>query len=256
MTEKYAVFIDIDGTLVHPGGMNHKNAVAIKKARDMGHYIFVNTGRAKSWIYPELFEKTEFDGIISGMGSLIEVGGKVIYEKLIDQSFVYDSAKHFFDTKNCFFISGVNKGFILNPISYFADWKFTHLDSPEDFNGKYKNEKIQKVEMFGKDITDDDKRFFDGELDLYDHGIYFECCPKGSSKSGAMNKVLDYLGVKKENSIAMGDSVNDIDMLKNAGIAVAVGNAIDKVKEIADFISIPCIDGGVAYAIEELLLKK
>ena len=54
----------------------------------------------------------------------------------------------------------------------------------------------------------------------------------------------------------MGDSVNDIDMLKNAGTAVAVGNASDKIKEIADFVSTPSREGGVAYALQELLLKK
>ena len=71
-----------------------------------------------------------------------------------------------------------------------------------------------------------------------------------------MDIVLNHLGIKKENTIAMGDSVNDIDMLKNAGTAVAVGNASDKIKEIADFVSTPSREGGVAYALQELLLKK
>ncbi len=70
-----------------------------------------------------------------------------------------------------------------------------------------------------------------------------------------MDEVLKYLGIEKKNSIVIGDSVNDMDMLKNAGIAVAVGNASDAVKSIADFVSTDCGDGGVAYAIQELLLK-
>ncbi|MBR4173182.1 MAG: HAD hydrolase family protein, partial [Clostridia bacterium] len=101
-----------------------------------------------------------------------------------------------------------------------------------------------------------DKRFFAKELDVYDHGGYIECAPKSCTKSGAMLDTLEYIGIKKENSIAIGDSVNDMDMLKNAGIAVAMGNAIECVKEIADFVSTPCIDGGVGYALEKLILKK
>ncbi len=256
MTEKFAVFIDIDGTLTDDGGVNPKNAATIKKARDLGHYVFVNTGRAKSWTSPELFGNIEFDGMISGMGSLIEIGGAPILETLIDKRFVYEAAKHFWNTTSCFFISGVEKGFILNPIPYFKDWKFSDIDSPEDFNGRYKNEKIQKLEMFGKNITDSDKRFFARELDVYDHGGYIECSPKSCTKSGAMAYVIKYLGIKKENTIAIGDSINDMDMLKNAGIAVAMGNAISQIKEIADFVSTPCRDGGVAYAIEELLIKR
>lgn len=256
MTEKFAVFIDIDGTLTDDSGINPKNAAAIKRARDLGHYVFVNTGRAKSWTGPELFGNIEFDGIISGMGSLIEVGGKTISETLIDKSFVYEAAKTFWNTENCFFISGVEKGFILNPIPHFKDWKFSDIDSPEDFKGRYLNEKIQKLEMFGRNIAESDKRFFGRELDVYDHGNYIECCPKSCSKSGAMLYVAKYLGIKKENTIAIGDSVNDMDMLKNAGISVAMGNAISSVKETADFVSLSCRDGGVAYAIEELLIKK
>lgn len=256
MAERFAIFIDIDGTLADDSGVNEKNAAAIEKARGLGHLVFVNTGRARSWISPKLLGNIGFDGIISGMGSLIEIGGKPIFERLIDRSFVYKAAKHFWGTENCFFVSGEDKGFILNPIPYFYDWNFSDIDSPEDFNGRYKNEKIQKLEMFGKNISDNDKKFFWQKLDVYDHGGYIECAPRGCTKSSAMEKVCDYLGIEKERTIAIGDSVNDMDMLKNAGISVAVGNAIDEVKEIADFVSAPCADGGVGYAIEKLLIER
>jgi hypothetical protein len=256
MKDKFAVFIDIDGTLTDDNGTNPKNAEIIKKARSMGHYVFVNTGRAKSWISDELLGNIEFDGIISGMGSRIEIGKNVIFEKNISQDFVYECAKHFWNTKNCFFISGAEKGFILNPIPYFKNWHFSDIESPDAFNGIYKNEKIQKLEMFGNQIAESDKQFFGKELDVYDHGGYIECASRGCTKSKALKTVLDYLGIKKEHSIAIGDSVNDMDMLENAGISVAVENAIDDVKKIADFISVPCSDGGVGYAIEELLIKR
>lgn len=255
MTEKFAVFIDIDWTLTSENGVHPKNAEAIKMAQKAGHYIFANTGRAKSWIVPGLLGDIEFDGIISGIGAHIEIGGKTIFEKIIDPDFLYSCTNYFWDSKNCLFISGSQAGFILNPLPYFLEWNFSSIDSPDDFKGRYKNEKIQKVEVFGK-ILQYDKEFLGRELDLYEHGKYVECCPKGCSKAAAMDIVLNHLGIKKENTIAMGDSVNDIDMLKNAGTAVAVGNASDKIKEIADFVSTPSREGGVAYALQELLLKK
>ncbi|MBR4721272.1 MAG: HAD family phosphatase [Clostridia bacterium] len=255
MNDKFAVFIDIDGTLADESGINPKNAEAILKARELGHYVFINTGRAKSWIYPELLSYISFDGIISGMGTLIEIGGKTIFEKLIDRDFVYEAAKRFLNTENCFFISGVEHGFILNPLPFFEKWHFNTIDNPDDFKGKYKNEKIQKIEMFGRNISEDDKQFLASHLDVYEHSVYIEASPKDCSKAKAIDTVLDYLGIDKRNSIAIGDSINDIEMLKSTGISVAVGNAIDEVKEIADFISTPCRDGGVGYAIEELILK-
>lgn len=255
MTNKYAVFIDIDGTLTGENGVNPKNAEAINRARALGHHIFINTGRARSFVNDELLGNISFDGIISGVGSRIDIGETVIFEKLIDSNFVYSCVKHFFHTEKVFSVSGPENTYVINPSPYFLRWKFPLIENPEDFNGKYKNEKVQKLEMFGKNISEDDKAFFAKGTDVYDHGSYIECAPKGCSKSNAIKTVLDYLGIEKENSIAMGDSINDMDMLKNVGTAVAVGNAIDKVKEIADFISVPCEDGGVAYAIEKLLLK-
>ena len=70
-----------------------------------------------------------------------------------------------------------------------------------------------------------------------------------------MKKMCELISVPMERTIAMGDSSNDIDMLKSAGIAVAMGNAINEVKEICDFISCDAKDGGVAKALEKLILK-
>ena len=62
------------------------------------------------------------------------------------------------------------------------------------------------------------------------------------------------VGVPIEHCIAMGDSANDIDMLKVAGISVAMGDAIDEVKKICTYVSCDCKDGGVGQAIEKFLL--
>ena len=256
MKEKYVVFIDIDGTLAGTRGVNPKNKAAIEKAREQGHYIFINTARARSYTRPDLWGDIEFDGIISGIGSHIEVAGNAIFGKYIEKDVIYKCVKHFFNTKHGFLVSGVKRSFMLNPTHAFESWNFEEINKPEDFLEKYADAKIQKIEMFGKDISAEEKEFLSNKLALYDHGGYIECGRYDCTKSSAMDKVLGYLGIEKKNSIAMGDSLNDLDMLKNAGIAVVMGNAADEVKSIADFVSTECDDGGVAYAIEELLLKE
>ena len=50
MSDKFAIFLDVDGTLNDGSGVNPKNAEVIAKVRELGHYVFVNSGRAKSWI--------------------------------------------------------------------------------------------------------------------------------------------------------------------------------------------------------------
>lgn len=68
-----------------------------------------------------------------------------------------------------------------------------------------------------------------------------------------MKIVLDYYNIPKENCVAIGDSSNDLDMLKFSGISIAMGNATDYVKTKSDFITLPIEEDGVSYAIEHIL---
>ena len=64
----------------------------------------------------------------------------------------------------------------------------------------------------------------------------FEILPKGVNKSKSIIKLEKYLGIKNKNIIAAGDYYNDIEMLKAAGLGIAVKNARDEVKKAADYV--------------------
>lgn len=70
---------------------------------------------------------------------------------------------------------------------------------------------------------------------------------KGISKGNSLSK----LGFDMDEIIAFGDSVNDIDMLKSAGIGVAMGNALEEVKQVADYITKSNDEDGIYYALKE-----
>ena len=53
--------------------------------------------------------------------------------------------------------------------------------------------------------------------------------------------------------MAIGDNLNDVDILKNAGISVVMDNARDEIKKLGDFITLSNDENGVAYAIKELI---
>ena len=63
---------------------------------------------------------------------------------------------------------------------------------------------------------------------------------------------MKYMGLPKEQSIAMGDSLNDYDMIECAGIGVAMGNAVSEIKELANMITSDVDNAGVALALEEI----
>lgn len=76
-----------------------------------------------------------------------------------------------------------------------------------------------------------------------------------TSKADGLRVLCEKLGIKKEEMMSFGDSPNDIPMIEAAGIGVAVGNAKDAVKEVADFITTSNDDAGVAVAVRKFALK-
>ena len=77
-----------------------------------------------------------------------------------------------------------------------------------------------------------------------------------TSKANALAQLQKMLGISREEMMACGDSPNDIDMLKEAGISVAVGNAKEPVKQMASYISTSNNEDGVARAVEKFVLGK
>ncbi len=81
---------------------------------------------------------------------------------------------------------------------------------------------------------------------------YYEILPKNATKGDMLLKLADYLGVKRENTIAFGDNENDVTLVKNAGTGVAVQNAMDTVKQAADIITVDNNSHAIAAIINHM----
>ena len=90
-------------------------------------------------------------------------------------------------------------------------------------------------------------------LDIIQHPHYVEMVPHGCSKSDGIRRVLAELNLPREQSLAFGDSMNDYDMLQYVGVGVAMGNADEPVKAIADRVTAPYDQGGIAQVLREYL---
>ena len=75
------------------------------------------------------------------------------------------------------------------------------------------------------------------------------------SKAKAVAALAAKYGIKREEIIAIGDSLNDVPMVEYAGLGVMVANASKKALESADYVCPSCEDNGVAYVIENIALK-
>lgn len=84
----------------------------------------------------------------------------------------------------------------------------------------------------------------------------FEILPNGASKASGLKKLADRLGILPEEIMAMGDANNDLEMIEFAGLGIAMGNANEQVKAIAQDITDTNENNGVAKAIEKHILNK
>lgn len=91
-------------------------------------------------------------------------------------------------------------------------------------------------------------------IDMACSSEYFlEIFPKGMNKGKALCLICEKEGIRKEETIAFGDQELDIPMLEAAGTGVAMGNAIEELKQIADFITKTNNEAGIAYALDHYL---
>jgi len=253
--DKYAIFLDFDSTLSHHNIISEENCATLRKVQEHGHYVFINTGRNFQGIEPIASKFHDFSGYISGLGSHITLGEEVLYHNYYDYETVEDAVKRFLATKYTCVITCVDRGYIINPAIEHLPY-FTEIPSLEFFRENCRKERFQKIESPHTVWTPEEMEFWEYLGTVFVHEGYTECCPKGCSKARAIEIVIQKLGIRIENTIAIGDSANDMEMIEAAAIGVAMAEAPDFLKEKADFITKSCREHGVSYALSELLLNE
>ena len=78
----------------------------------------------------------------------------------------------------------------------------------------------------------------------------FEFVAKEATKAAGLDKLIAHLGIRREEVVAVGDSYNDLSMLKYAGFSIAMGNAYDEVKAVCDYVTLSNEEDGVAVWME------
>ena len=79
--------------------------------------------------------------------------------------------------------------------------------------------------------------------------------PEGVDKAASLDKLVNLLGLTKEDTICCGDGFNDLSMIKYAGIGAAMENAQKAVKKEADFITRSNDEDGIVYVIDKFIKK-
>lgn len=83
--------------------------------------------------------------------------------------------------------------------------------------------------------------------------FYLEVIPKGVHKGSSLANLAEILGIKQEEVVACGDGYNDLTMIEYAGLGVAMANAQEAVKDVANYVTKSCDEDGVAYVVEKFM---
>jgi Cof subfamily protein (haloacid dehalogenase superfamily) len=251
-----AVFLDIDETLITKlQGPFPDDVEPLQEAHRRGHKIFLSTGRSLGHIPQELREAPWLDGIIAGAGAQVIIGDKILYHKWVPQELLPPICAFYLQQdKFCVFegVEGVygiklpeqryNRGGIILPIT-----------REDDLLVKYADAVISKLTIGGA-ASDAEQKLLGDHFHLNIFENYFEGILLGENKAKGMSMVITALDIPRENSIAIGDSKNDIGIICAAGLGIAMGNASEELKALAGAITGDCGKGGVGQAIKKFVL--
>ena len=272
------IFIDIDGTLFD----HAKDAIpesaknAILSAKSKGHKIFLSTGRPYADIDQEMLN-FPLDGMIVSCGAVVYVDNKPIYCKTYPQKELISLIQFMLDNNIGFSLDGIHKNYLteeaFNCLSslMFKNNEDSELSRAmmaknncfpfEDMKEENLKE-VVKISIFTKNKESCEKLFQripdslvgfmykNNHLDLYNG----EISVKGITKATGLKQITSYLSIPIEDTIAIGDSLNDLDILQEAGLSICMGNGADECKKTADFVTKDISDDGLAYALKHFNL--
>lgn len=262
--------IDFDGTLLDDNKrISDYNIECIKKATKQGVTCILATGRPLSDVVInyhkqlDLYNDKQFFIGFNGTSISNVTTKEVIFEQKLNY---YDIIKLFkfanennfvayIYLENCLLYNKLNEWLLrekeynninLKPIDLstlstdFTAYKFMIAEDPDT---------LDKLEI---NMT---KEISDNFTILRSMPHYLEFLPQGCNKYSCLKLFATYLGIKDEEIMAIGDSMNDYQMIKYTINSVAMGNSVQKIKDIAKYITLDNNNSGVGHIINKLVLK-
>jgi Cof subfamily protein (haloacid dehalogenase superfamily) len=261
------VVIDIDGTLVDGyGNMAEEDKLAINRIVKSRALVCLSTGRvieACKSIIGELNLNTPhifYDGaLICQVKSMMEIESWPVEPELVKEavefSRKYDiylelySSQHFFAEKENWSDDVHRKFFRVEPnfVSFDGIWDKERILKAEILvhNPEEAAKSRTFQDQFGKRL-----RFSIARSPAFPEVDFINIVNPVVSKGEALKKLANFVGVHSNEIIAIGDGLNDIPLLKEAGVSVAMGNAFPEVKATAQYVTLDIEHHGVAAAID------
>lgn len=270
------VFFDIDGTLVTPSNQLPESTIkAVQLLKENGHLPIIATGRP-----PKMFEtiakELGIDSYISLNGQYIVIEGKEVFKQTLATERLEDLIQASYEiNQRAFLITKddiIGNNFMREMINdqKFLTMVYTYLQDMPDFvtremfmrmtdkplpRASYEKEDILSAFIHTAEAQDAyyQERFPDLHFTRATPHLS-EVLIKGLHKGAGIKRIVEALGQDIENTIAFGDSLNDIEMLSTVETGVAMGNGRDELKEVADLVTTHVEADGIYHALKKMQL--
>ena len=257
---------DMDGTLLNSNNeITDRTLRAIKSAQEKGVVFTLSTGRPVHGVHKYIDLLGLDCPLITYNGAVVVHSrtGEIIFNEVMDTA----EAKRVYD-------EAVKRG------TMFVVWSCNRLYASEiseksEFYGNITNTKAQLLTDFDavaeqgitKILWYNDPEVLNGWIKEFEQAgfekttftksreYFLDFFSANTSKAVALEKVGQYYGIDKSEMIALGDLTNDLPMIEYAGLGVAMANAVDSVKAVADYITDSNDEDGVAKVIEKFVLE-
>ncbi|MBQ9267383.1 MAG: HAD family phosphatase [Clostridia bacterium] len=281
------IAIDIDGTLLNSNSeLTERTKTTLKKATDNGIYVVLTSGRMSSVIqnFCNQIGADQFFIAENGASMIDLQRNEVIYTDYMSKETVLEIVDLCMEN-NIYYMVYTNKELIVKDLKHMAlffhkqnynpnariktilagrdyiesiDDNFTKMMICDEDRAIYNSivNKLQKLPDI--DVTPvphiSSKKIKFGDEEKIIEYSYADIAAKGANKWTAIERLIRALKIDASEVIAIGDNINDIPMVKNAGLGVAMANGADQLKELADVIAPSNDEDGVAEIVEKYIL--
>lgn len=251
------VFFDIDGTLLdHEKKLPKSTKEAIDQLKKNGVFVAIATGRAP-FMFKDLREELEIDSYISFNGQYVVFENKVIYKNPLNSIEIKNLTNYSANYKHpmVYLNESTMTSNEANHPSIIDSISSLKLQLPTCDPDFFIDREIYQALLF---CEENDECLYLDKFRSFDfirwHEMSMDVLPSGGSKAEGIKKLIEKLGFNLADVYAFGDGLNDIEMLEAVGTGVAMGNASEKVKLHANYITSDVTEEGIYKGLKHFNL--
>lgn len=253
--DKYALFFDIDGTLVSfkTHEIPASTILALTQAKANGHKVFIATGRPPVIITNLGAIEHLIDGYVTSNGALCFVDNKIVSCHAIlpeEVHFVVEDSKK---EKYGLILVGERDIAVFDPIGnvdqIFRQQLAVKFKQVKSVDEVLQQRILQMTPFFTEDYETKLMKYIPHSISGRWHPAFTDITAKEADKGKGLLTIADYEGLNPAFTMAFGDGGNDASMIRTAGIGVAMGNALDSLKSEADYVTTSIDEEGIRNAL-------